>query len=54
MPLRLPAEIWFHGDRFMASVPGPRKVNRVTIDPDGVYSDVRRENNRWPAAADTP
>jgi hypothetical protein len=54
VPLRLPAEIWFHGDRHMAIVPGPRKVNRVTIDPDGVYPDVRRENNRWPAAADTP
>ena len=54
VPLRLPAEIWFHGDRYMAIVPGPRKVNGVTIDPNGVYPDVRRENNRWPAAADTP
>jgi hypothetical protein len=35
-------------------VPGPRKVNRVTIDPDGVYPDVRRENNQWPQAAETP
>ena len=54
VPLRLPAEIWFNGDRFMAIVPGPRKVNGVTIDPDGVYPDVRRENNRWSAAAQTP
>jgi hypothetical protein len=54
VPLRLPAEIWFNGDHFMAVVPGPGKVNGVTIDPDGVYPDVRRENNRWSAAAQTP
>jgi hypothetical protein len=52
--LRLPAEIWFTGDRYEAIVPGPRKVNGVTIDPDGVYPDVRRENNQWPQAAETP
>jgi hypothetical protein len=52
--LRLPAEIWFHGDRYDAIVPGPRKVNGVTIDPDGAYPDVRRENNRWPIAPGTP
>jgi hypothetical protein len=52
--LRLPAEIWFNGDRYEAIVPGPRKVNGVTIDPDGVYPDVRRENNQWPQAAETP
>jgi hypothetical protein len=52
--LRLPAEIWFGGDRYEAVVPGPRKVNGVTIDPDGAYPDVRRENNRWPPAAGTP
>jgi hypothetical protein len=52
--LRLPAEIWFGGDRYEAVVPGPRKVNGVTIDPDGAYPDVRRENNRWPPAGGTP
>jgi aminopeptidase N len=49
--LRLPAEIWFHGDRYDAIVPGPRKVNGVTIDPDGAYPDIRRENNEWPAGS---
>jgi hypothetical protein len=49
--LRLPAEIWFHGDRYDAIVPGPRKVNGVTIDPDGAYPDIRRENNQWPAGS---
>ena len=52
--LRLPAEVWFHGGRYDAIVPGPRKVNRVTIDPDGAYPDARRENNQWPAAGGTP
>jgi hypothetical protein len=49
--LRLSAEIWFHGDRYDAIVPGPRKVNGVTIDPDRAYPDIRRENNEWPAGS---
>ena len=40
---------WFGGDRYTAIVPGPKKVNSVTVDPDSRYPDVRRENNRWPA-----
>jgi hypothetical protein len=47
--LVLPVEIWFGGDRYTAIVPGPKKVNSVTVDPDSRYPDVRRENNRWPA-----
>ncbi|MGH7528545.1 MAG: M1 family metallopeptidase [Gemmatimonadales bacterium] len=46
--LGLPVEVWFGGDRYTAIVPGPRKVNGATIDPEGSYPDVRRENNRWP------
>ena len=52
--LTLPVEIWLHGSRFTALVPGPRKVNGVVVDPDGKYPDVRRDNNRWPAVAGTP
>jgi hypothetical protein len=47
--LTLPVEIWFGGDRYTAIVPGPKKVNAVTVDPESRYPDVRRENNRWPA-----
>ena len=47
--LSLPVEIWFGGATYTAIVPGPRKVNSVTVDPDSRYPDVRRENNRWPA-----
>jgi aminopeptidase N len=49
--LRLPVEIWGLRDHYTALVPGPRKVNSVTIDPDGWYPDVDRSNNRWPAGA---
>jgi len=48
--LRLPVEVWFQGERYTAIVPGPGKVNSVTIDPDTAYPDVRRENDRWPRA----
>ena len=47
--LTLPVEIWFGGATYTAIVPGPRKVSSVTVDPEGKYPDVRRENNRWPA-----
>jgi hypothetical protein len=46
----LPVEVWFGGDRYTFVLPGPKKVNSVTIDPNGWYPDVRRENNRWPVA----
>ena len=46
--LSLPVEVWFLGNRYTAVVPGPHKVNAVTIDPDGWYPDVNRENNKWP------
>jgi hypothetical protein len=47
--LTLPVEIWFGGATYTAVVPGPKKVNSVTVDPESRYPDVRRENNRWPA-----
>ena len=49
--LTLPVEIWFGGATYTAIVPGPRKVDSVTVDPDAKYPDVRRENNRWAAGA---
>ncbi|HEX3276750.1 MAG TPA: M1 family metallopeptidase [Gemmatimonadales bacterium] len=52
--LRLPVEIWGLGRTYVARVPGPQKVNGVTIDPDGWYPDVDRSNNRWPAGAAAP
>jgi aminopeptidase N len=46
--LSLPVEIWFRGNRFTAAIPGPGRVKSVTIDPDGWYPDVKRDNNKWP------
>lgn len=52
--VRLPVEIWFGGSRYTAVIPGPRKVNSVILDPDGLYPDVNRPDNRWPRAPVTP
>jgi hypothetical protein len=52
--VRLPVEIWFGGGRYTAVIPGPRKVNSVIIDPEGLYPDVARADNRWPRAPATP
>ncbi len=52
--LRLPVEIWYGGNRYTATVPGPRRVVGVTIDPDSLFPDVRRENNRWPLIPSAP
>jgi hypothetical protein len=43
---KLPVEIWFHGDAYVAVVPGD--VTGVRIDPDQVLPDVDRSNNQWP------
>lgn len=45
--IRLPVEVWSRGNRYTAVIPGPMKVNAVTIDPDGWYPDVKRDNNTW-------
>ncbi len=46
--ISLPVEIWFRGSRYTAVIPGPGKVNSVTIDSEGWYPDVKRANNKWP------
>ena len=45
--LRLPVEIWSWSDRYVAAVPGPRRVTAVVVDPESAFPDVDRENNRW-------
>ncbi|HVE24860.1 MAG TPA: hypothetical protein VNC22_05635, partial [Sporichthya sp.] len=45
--LHLPVEVWYGGDHYVAAVPGPRRVTSVVVDPDGVFPDVNRGNNRW-------
>lgn len=45
--LSLPVEIWFGGDRYVLTVPGPGRVAGAAIDARNWYPDVRRENNAW-------
>jgi len=45
--IRLPVEIWSWGDRYVAAVPGPRRITAVVVDPDNAFPDVNRTNNRW-------
>jgi hypothetical protein len=52
--LSLPVEVWQGGNYYTAVVAGPKKVARVTVDPKSFYPDVRRENNRWAAAKQSP
>ena len=49
--LKLPVEVWYGGDRYDLLVPDGKKVVKVTIDPRGIYPDVRRENNSWSVPA---
>jgi hypothetical protein len=44
--LKLPVDIWFRGDTFVATVAGD--VTGVRLDPDQVLPDVDRSNNQWP------
>ena len=44
---RLPVEIWLHADSYALELPGGREVVRVTVDPDRMLPDVRRENDTW-------
>ncbi|MGE0353063.1 MAG: M1 family metallopeptidase [Gemmatimonadales bacterium] len=46
--IKLPADIWMRGDRYIATIPGPARVSSVTIDADNSFPDVDRANNKWP------
>ena len=45
--LSLPVEIWYGGNRYAVTVPGPQRVVGATIDARNQYPDVRREDNSW-------
>jgi hypothetical protein len=46
--VKLPAEVCYNGDNYLASIPGPARVTSVKIDPDKAFPEVRRDNNTWP------
>jgi peptidase M1-like protein len=46
--LKLPVEIWYRGRRYTVTLPGAAKVTAAMVDPDSIYPDADRSNNRWP------
>jgi hypothetical protein len=45
--VRLPVEIWYGGDRYVATVPTASPVVAATIDAEGFWPDVNPANNGW-------
>jgi hypothetical protein len=50
MDVKLPVEIWYGGDRYVAVIPTASPVVSATIDRDGMLPDVNPANNGWKAA----
>ena len=48
-----PVDVWFSGSRtFKATLAfGPRKIEKITLDPDGRFPDRDPSDNVWPASA---
>ena len=48
-----PVDVWFRGDRTFKAVLsfGGRRIEKITLDPDGRFPDRDPGNNVWPAAA---
>jgi hypothetical protein len=48
-----PVDVWFRGNRtFSATLAfGPRKIEKITLDPDGRFPDRDPSDNVWPASA---
>ncbi len=49
-----PVEMWNLGPHFVARVATNRHVTAIRLDPDGIYPDGDRANDRWPATAPSP
>ncbi len=49
--IRMPAEMWYMGPRYVWVRRFPRRVTVVEIDPDGWLPDVNRGNNTFPRQA---
>ncbi len=48
--VRFPVEIWYNGDRYIASVPTSAPVRSATVNADGMLPDVNPANNEWKGA----
>jgi hypothetical protein len=51
-----PVDVWFAGSRtFVAELDfGKRKIEKITLDPNGRFPDRNPADNVWPAAAGAP
>lgn len=51
-----PVDVWFAGSRtFVAELDfGKRKIEKITLDPNGRFPDRNPADNVWPAAAPAP
>jgi aminopeptidase N len=47
--LRLPVDIWYGGDRFVAQVPGDKPIVAARVNPDGAFPDFNPANDAWQA-----
>jgi hypothetical protein len=48
--IKLPVEVWYHGDTWRMAYNSTSKIQHVTIDPDKTIMDVDLSDNDWPAA----
>jgi aminopeptidase N len=48
--VRLPVEIWYGGDRYVALVPGGKQIVSARVNPDGAFPDLNPGNDAWQAA----
>jgi hypothetical protein len=44
---QLPVEMWYLGSRFTYRLAAARQIVGVVVDPQRIYPDVERGNNRW-------
>jgi len=49
--IRLPVEVWYRGNTYVAAVRGD--VTAVRVDPDEALPDLDRANNVWPRGEPT-
>jgi hypothetical protein len=47
--VKLPVEIWYNGDRYIAVVTTPKPVIQAQLNADGMWPDANPNNNTWRA-----
>jgi hypothetical protein len=46
--MTVPADVWLHGARaYVLSLEAIPAITAIEIDPEHVFPDVDRSNNRW-------